>query len=200
MLNSCSKIESDVSVKNSINIKREMKQEQQDWIKKIIDYETQFLKEGECSLIASKTKRIIQKNDSRLNLHDLILGKKNAAAKIFSNYEETINKLILENTESFTIQSLEKYSCDKSGFMGDSHCSEYLEDKEVYSWKKCLENTDYKYKIIQFSAPVFDVESSLILIYRFEYCGALCARGELLIYEVKNDKIERKSSITLFVS
>lgn len=86
-------MESTESVKNNINIKKEMKKEQQDWIKKIIDYESKFLKKGECHVIASKTKRIIKKSNSRLDLYSLIMGKQHAGEKIFGSCKKVVGKL-----------------------------------------------------------------------------------------------------------
>ena len=109
--------------------------------------------------------------------------------------EEVTKRFFAENMESMDIQGLEKSSCEKDGFISDAECVKQIDGQLVKKSGKCG-NTE-----ISFSAPVLDPVTNLVFVYKFKYCGVLCATWDLVVYELKsNGELEMKYWLGLISS
>ena len=193
----------------------------QQLLRKIIEYETKNLNKESCYIIASRTNSFTQKinyelNDveeknnyseikakkSRFSLEDTISYRIASIPEIIknSNAESLAEKFFAENKKSIIIDGLEKYSCENNGFTSDVECYEQIDGQAVYREEKC-QKPSLKHPKITFSVPVLDHTTNLIFVYKHWRCGDLCARGSLLVYELKsNGTLEYKYGYRLFVS
>ena len=191
--------------------------DKQQLLKKIIEYETKNLNKESCYTVASKTNSFPQKtsdelndreekNDdseikakkSRFSLEDTISYRIASVPEIIknSNAENVAEHFFAENKKSIIIDGLEKYSCEKDGFTSDAECQEDITNKS----EKCR-NPSLEHPKITFSAPYLDPATNLVLVYKHWLCGDLCAKGTLLIYELKNNgELEYKYGYVLFMS
>ena len=109
--------------------------------------------------------------------------------------EEVTKRFFAENMESMDILGLEKSSCEKDGFISDAECVKQIDGQLVKKSGKCG-NTE-----ISFSAPVLDPVTNLVFVYKFKYCGVLCATWDLVVYELKsNGDLEMKYWLGLISS
>ena len=46
----------------------------------------------------------------------------------------------------------------------------------------------YRKNYFKYSIPIFNKNKSLAIMWRYKYCGSLCAYSELHIYELKKGK------------
>ena len=66
--------------------------------------------------------------------------------------------------------------------------------------KECMK-LSWERPEITFSTPYLDPATNQVFVYEHWYCGPLCARSSLLVYELKSDgKLEYKYGRTLRVS
>jgi len=109
--------------------------------------------------------------------------------------EEVTKRFFAENIESMDIRGLEKSSCEKDGFISDAECVKQIDGQLVKKSGKCG-NTE-----ISFSVPVLDPATNLVFVYKFKYCGVLCASSDLVVYELKsNGDLEMKYWLGLISS
>ena len=109
--------------------------------------------------------------------------------------EEVTKRFFAENMESMDIRGLEKSSCEKDGFISDAECMKQIDGQLVKKSGKCG-NTE-----ISFSVPVLDPVTNLVFVYKFMYCGVLCASSDLVVYELKsNGELEMKYWLGLISS
>ena len=113
---------------------------------------------------------------------------------------EVTEHFFRENRESVIIKGIENFSCKTDGFTSDAGCWKHVDGQYLYKSEDCpkpsLSQPD-----ITFSKPILDPETNLVFVYEFWYCGDLCARESLVVYELKSDgKLELKHWFTLRVS
>ena len=191
--------------------------DKQQLLKKIIEYETKNLNKKSCYTVASKTNTFPQKTNDELNdreekndnseikakksrfsLEDTVSYRIASVPEIIknSNAENIAEHFFAENKKSIVIDGLEKYSCEKDGFTSDAECKDDVSNKSEKCQKPSLEHPK-----ITFSAPYLDYATNLIFVYKHWTCGDLCAKGTLLIYELKNNgELEYKYEYILFMS
>ena len=191
--------------------------DKQQLLKKIIEYETKNLNKKSCYTVASKTNTFPQKTNDELNdreekndnseikakksrfsLEDIISYRIASVPEIIKNRnaENVAEHFFAENKKSIVIDGLEKYSCEKDGFTSDAECQEDITNKSEKCRKPSLEHPK-----ITFSVPYLDHATNLVLVYKYWSCGDLCAKGTLLIYELKNNgELEYKYGYVLFMS
>ena len=98
------------------------------------------------------------------------------------------------------IRGLEKYSCEKDGFTSDAECYRQIDGQMIRTSKECMEPS-WERPEITFSTPYLDPATNLVFVYERWFCGPLCARISLLVYELKsNGELEYKYGRTLLVS
>ncbi|MBO7127465.1 ankyrin repeat domain-containing protein [bacterium] len=105
-----------------------------------------------------------------------------------------------ENKEPLIIRGLEKYSCKNDGFTSDAECYRQIDGQMIRISKECMKPS-WERPEITFSTPYLDPATNQVFVYEHWYCGPLCARSSLLVYELKSDgKLEYKYGRTLRVS
>ena len=191
--------------------------DKQQLLGKIIEYETKNLNKESCYTVAYKTNGFPQKTNDELNdkeeknddsgikakksrfsLEDTISYRIASVPEIIKNRnaENVAEHFFAENKKSIVIDGLEKYSCEKDGFTSDAECREDISNKSEKCQKPSLEHPK-----ITFSTPYLDPATNLVFVYKHWFCGPLCARSSLLVYELKSDgKLEYKYGYTLRVS
>ena len=128
------------------------------------------------------------------------IGSISEIAKKGGRTAEVTAHFFRENREPIIISEIENFSCETDGFTSDAECYKQVDGQYLYKSEECpkpsLEQPD-----ITFSKPVLDPETNLVFVYEFWYCGDLCARESLVVYELKSDgKLELKHWFTLRVS
>ena len=58
----------------------------------------------------------------------------------------------------------------------------------------------YRKNYFKYSIPIFNKDMTLAIMWRYKYCGSLCAYSELHIYEFKNGKWKIKELIDGWIS
>jgi ankyrin repeat protein len=116
------------------------------------------------------------------------------------NIAEVVRNFFAVNEESMIIRGLEKYSCEKDGFTSDAGCYRQVAGQMIRTSEECMEPS-WERPEITFSAPYLDPATNLVFVYERWFCGPLCARISLLVYELKsNGELEYKYGRTLLVS
>lgn len=104
-----------------------------------------------------------------------------------------------ESREPVIIRGIEDFSCEKDGLTSDAGCWKQVDGQYIKS-EDCPEPS-LSQPDITFSKPVLDSETNLVFVYKYWYCGPLCAHESFLVYELKsNGKLEYKYGFTLRVS
>ena len=176
-------------------------------------------KEGSCTRIKTMTKSFTEeiKKIEGEQTNNSSFGEKRSRFSVVASIEwrigsipeiakkggrtaEVTEHFFRENRESVIINGIEDFSCEKDGFTSDDECWEQVGGQYLYKSEDCpkpsLSQPD-----ITFSKPVLDPETNLVFVYEFWYCGDLCARESLVVYELKSDgKLELKHWFTLRVS
>ena len=105
-----------------------------------------------------------------------------------------------ENKEPLIIRGLEKYSCEKDGFTSDAECYRQIDGQVIRTSEECMKPSRERPEIT-FSTPYLDPATNQVFVYKHWYCGPLCARSSLSVYELKsNGELEYKYGRTLRVS
>ncbi|MBQ4439095.1 ankyrin repeat domain-containing protein [bacterium] len=116
------------------------------------------------------------------------------------NIAKTVGNFFSGNKGPMIIQGLEKYSCKKDGFTSDAECYRQIDGQMIRASKECMEPS-WERPEITFSTPYLDPATNQVFVYEHWYCGPLCARSSLLVYELKsNGELEYKYGRTLRVS
>ena len=116
------------------------------------------------------------------------------------NIAKTVGNFFSGNKGPMIIQGLEKYSCGKDGFTSDAECYRQIDGQMVRTSKECMKPS-WERPEITFSTPYLDPATNQVFVYEHWYCGPLCARSSLLVYELKsNGELEYKYGRTLRVS
>ena len=176
-------------------------------------------KEGSCTRIKSMTKSFSEemKKVEENQINNSSAGGKRSRFSVAASIEwrigsipeiakkggrtaEVTARFFRENREPINISETENFSCETDGFTSDAECYKQVEGQYLYKSEECpkpsLSQPD-----ITFSKPVLDPETNLVFVYEFWYCGDLCARESLVVYELKsNGKLELKHWFTLRVS
>ena len=58
----------------------------------------------------------------------------------------------------------------------------------------------YRKNYFKYSIPIFNKDKTLAIMWRYQYCGSLCAYSELHIYELKNGNWKIKELIEGWIS
>ena len=205
-------------IKKSLAVRerRDEEDETQKLMMKII--RQQRSKNGSCTRIHSRTKSFSEeaKKVEGKQTNNSSVGGKRSRFSVTSSIEGTIGSIpeiaknggrtaevtrrfFGESREPMIIRGIEDFSCEKDGLTSDAECWEQVDGQYIKSEdcpKPSLEQPD-----ITFSKPFFDPETNLVFVYEHWYCGFLCARISLLVYELKsNGKLEYKYGRTLLVS
>ena len=200
-----------------IREKKDKEDNTQELLMKII--RQQRGKEGSCTRIHSRTRSFPEeaKKVEGKQTNDSSLGGKRSRFSVVASIEwrigsipeiakrggrtaEVTEHFFRENRESVIINGIEDLSCEKDGLTSDAECYKQINGKPVYKKEECPEPS-LSQPDITFSKPVFDPETNLVFVYEFWYCGDLCARESLVVYELKSDgKLELKHWFTLRVS
>ena len=168
-------------------------------------------KDGSCTRVHISTEPFLYENEngsfaggkkSRLHIPNSIGWRISEIPEIADKGrgDEVTEHFFAENREPVIVRGVENFSCEKDGLTSDAECYKQIDGKLVYKKDECpkpsLSQPD-----ITFSRPVLDPATNLVFVYKLWYCGPLCARGSLLVYELKNNgKLEYKYGRTLFVS
>ena len=176
-------------------------------------------KEGSCTRIKSMTKSFPEemKKVEENQINNSSAGGKRSRFSVAASIEwrigsipeiakkggrtaEVTARFFRENREPIIISETENFSCETDGFTSDAECYKQVGGQYLYKSEECpkpsLSQPD-----ITFSKPVLDPETNLVFVYEFWYCGDLCARESLVVYELKSDgKLELKHWFTLRVS
>lgn len=175
-----------------------LKKEEQHWIDLVLADIVSESGKKNCYMIASKTRLIVErKTRSRLGNYYLVNGSRKSLEKRGINEaDKLINMLISANNISYKILIPEEATCPKNGFMNDSSCTYYAEDKEVDAWVSCFQkNPDIR--IIQLSVPVLYEKENIIMVYKFESGGSLDSQTTLVLYQLKDNKVNKILEILL---
>lgn len=205
-------------VKKSLAVRerREEEDETQKLLMKIIRQHRS--KEGSCTRIHSRTRSFPEeaKKVEGKQTNSSSLGGKRSRFSITASIEwsigsipeiakkggrtaEVTRRFFGESREPVIIRGIEDFSCEKDGLTSDAGCWKQIDGQYIKS-EECPEPS-LSQPDITFSKPVFDHETNLVFIYKHWYCGFLCARTSLLVYELKsNGKLEYKYGRTLRVS
>ncbi len=180
-------------IDHAVEKAREDEKLKSDLLLKIIRHQTRGGKNNSCTTIKIKTK---------INSLSSIKWHIKSVPEIVKNGNalEVVKGFFAANKEPTIISGLEKYSCENDGFTSDYECYEQIDGELVYKEEQCPKPSRYRPEDT-FSAPFLDPKSNLVFVYNFWYCGPLCARGSLLVYELKsNGVLEYKYGYTLFIS
>ena len=180
-------------ISQAVGKAREDEELKRDLLLKIIRHQTRGGRSGSCPTIKIKTE-ISHLSSIKWRIKSIPEIVRNG------NAEEVVKGFFTANKEPMIISGLEKYTCAKDGFTSDAGCYEQIDGELVYKEEKCPEPSRDRPEDT-FSVPFFDPQSNLVFVYNFWYCGFLCARGSLLVYELKsNGGLEYKYGYTLIVS
>ena len=120
--------------------------------------------------------------------------------KISTEFFSDMAKKKRAEEKSMIIRGLEKYSCGNDGFTSDAECYKQVDGQMIRSSEECMKPS-WERPEITFSTPYLDPSNNLVFVYKHWYCGPLCARTSLLVYELKsNGKLEYKHGRTLLLS
>lgn len=168
-------------------------------------------KDGSCTRVHISTEPFLYENEngsfaggkkSRFSIPNFIGWRISEIPEIADKGrgDEVTELFFRENRESVIIKGIENFSCEDDGLTSDAECYKQIDGKLVYKKDQCPEPS-LSQPDITFSRPVLDPATNLVFVYKLWYCGPLCARGSLLVYELKNNgKLEYKYGRTLFVS
>ena len=160
-------------IKNSSAIEKTRKNEElkQNLLLQIIRHQTRNNRDGYCTII-----------------------------KISTEFFSDVAKRKRAEEKSMIIRGLEKFSCKNDGFTSDAECWKQVDGQMIRTREECMEPSRERPEIT-FSTPYLDPSNNLVFVYKHWYCGPLCARTSLLVYELKsNGKLEYKYGRTLRVS
>jgi len=164
---------SEEMIKNSSAIEKTRKNEElkQNLLLQIIRHQTRNNRNGSCTTI-----------------------------KISTEFFSDMAKKKRAEEKSMIIRGLEKFSCKNDGFTSDAECWKQVDGQMIRTSKECMKPS-WERPEITFSTPYLDPSNNLVFVYKHWYCGPLCARTSLLVYELKsNGKLEYKHGRTLRVS
>lgn len=200
---------------------REEYELKQDLLLKIIRHQTRNnSRDGTCTTIKIRTQSfpdVARKKRAEENQRDSSsIGAKRSRFSITASIEwsigdvpeigkngniaEVVRNFFAVNEESMIIRGLEKYSCEKDGFTSDAGCYRQVAGQMIRTSEECMEPS-WERPEITFSAPYLDPATNLVFVYERWFCGPLCARISLLVYELKsNGELEYKYGRTLLVS
>lgn len=120
--------------------------------------------------------------------------------KISTEFFSDMAKKKRAEEKSMIIRGLEKYSCKNDGFTSDAECYKQVDGQMIRTSEECMKPSRERPEIT-FSTPRLDPSTNQVFVYKHWYCGFLCARTSLLVYELKSDgKLEYKYGRTLRVS
>ena len=120
--------------------------------------------------------------------------------KISTKFFSDVAKKKRAEEKSMIIRGLEKYSCKNDGFTSDAECYKQVDGQMIRTSEECMKPSRERPEIT-FSTPRLDPSTNQVFVYKHWYCGFLCARTSLLVYELKSDgKLEYKYGRTLRVS
>ena len=72
--------------------------------------------------------------------------------------------------------------------------------KWTFKHKNLKLKQQYRKNYFKYSIPIFNKKRTLAIMWRYQYCGSLCAYSELHIYEWKNEKWIIKELIDGWIS
>ena len=85
-----------------------------------------------------------------------------------------------------------------------TYMKEQYESIKTTKWnfdnKNLILKKKYKKNYFKYSIPIFNKDKNLAIMWRYKYCGSLCAFSEVHIYELKNGRWKIKELIEGWMS